>query len=172
MTYIPFHTERFLAETLPKIHPRPSDAFEAALHSRDLAYAFEGLHFGFLEQYHMDLEIIHAENIESEEYRIHWPTKTMYEVDVTKLRESRPELHQKLVHLRSCDAEKFLGREYLYTCAKKAAGDRVHKYERVNIEDLRKHLTPEEIAPYLIAKERVAAPEIITTEEAVRCGLV
>ena len=172
MTYTPFHTERFLAETLPQIHPRPADPFEAALHSRDLAYAFEEFHFGFLERYHLDLETIHAENIESEEYRIHWPTKTLYEVDVEKLRQNQPDLHRKLVHLRSYDAEKLLGRGYLYTCAKNTAGDRIRKYERVNIEDLRKHLTPEEIGPYLTVKKRVSAPEIITAEEALRCGLV
>ncbi|WP_338096811.1 hypothetical protein [Methanorbis rubei] len=157
--------------TLPQLHPRPNDAFEAALHSRDLAYAFEGFHFGFLEQYHLDIETIRAENVESAEYRIFHPTKTVYEVNVAKLRDALPEIHQKVVHLRSCDVEKFLGRGYLYACAKSAAGDRVTEYERVNLADLRKVLTPEEIGPYVVARERVAGPEIITAAEAKEHGM-
>ncbi|MDU9376840.1 hypothetical protein McpSp1_14740 [Methanocorpusculaceae archaeon Sp1] len=171
MTYTPFNTEHFLTATLPRIHPRPKDAFEAALHSRDLAYAFEGFHFGFLEQYHTDIEMIRAENCESVEYRIFWPTKTVYEVNVEKLRLDRPEIHEKIVHLRSSDAEKFLGRGYLYSCAKSVAGDRVVPYERVNLQDLRKHLAPEEMTAYVVAKERVAGPEIITAAEAEVYGL-
>ena len=60
MTYTQGHTERFLAETRPKRHQRPADTVEAALHSRDLAYAVEEGQFGGRERYHLDLETIHT----------------------------------------------------------------------------------------------------------------
>ncbi|HJK77698.1 MAG TPA: hypothetical protein O0Y06_08815 [Methanocorpusculum sp.] len=161
MTYTPFDPETFLATTLPRIHPRPADPYEAALHSRDLAYVFEEFHLGFIEQYHRDLEIISRENCESTEYRLFHGSKTIYKVNVAKLREDHPDIHQKIVYLRSCDAEKFLGRDTLYTAARERAGDRIVRYEQVNIDDLRKHLTAGELSRYLIATERPLTPEII-----------
>ena len=161
MTYTPFNPEAFLTTILPRIHPRPADPFEAALHSRDLAYVFEEFHLGFIEQYHRDLEILSAENCESSEYRLVHSSKITCKVDVAKLRADRPDIHQKIVYLRSCDAEKFLGRDVLYAAARDRAGDRITRYEQVNIEDLRKYLTPGELSGYLITTERPVAPEII-----------
>lgn len=82
-----------------------------------------------------------------------------------KLRADHPDIHSKIVHIRSCDAEKFLGRKYLYTCAKNAAGNRIHPYERTNLEDLRRHLGPAETAPYLLTRTKPLAPEILRTSE-------
>ena len=161
MTYTPFDPETFLTATLPQIHPRPADPFEAALHSRDLACVFEEFHLSFLEQYHADIQIIRSENAESREYRIHWPTRTTYTVDIAKLRADHPDLHQKLVHLRATDAEKFLGRDYLYQTAKQIAGDRITAYEKITIADLRKHLTPAELPHYLLTRDQPLTPEII-----------
>ena len=38
MTYTPLDPTTFLTTTLPKIHPRPADPYEAALRSRHLAH--------------------------------------------------------------------------------------------------------------------------------------
>ncbi|MCZ0860922.1 hypothetical protein O0S10_06740 [Methanocorpusculum sp. MG] len=162
MTYTPFDPEPFLTITLPRIHPRPSDPYEAALHSRDLAYIFEEFHLNFIEQYHKDLELITGENCESDEYQLIRRTRTTCKVNIPKLRTDHPDLHQQLVYLRATDAEKFLGRRYLYTAARDHAGDRITRYEQINIDDLRKHLTPAELPHYLTTTERPLTPEIIT----------
>lgn len=161
MTYTPFDPETFLTTTLPRIHPRPADPYEAALHSRDLAYVFEELHLNFIEQYHQDLETISSENCESDAYRLIRRTRTTYKVNIAKLREDHPDTHKKIVYLRSCDAEKFLGRDTLYTLTKERAGDRIVRYEQINIDDLRKHLTAGDLPRYLIATERPLTLEII-----------
>ena len=167
MTYTPFDPETFLTTTLPRIHPRPADAYEAALHSRDLAYVFEEFHLGFLEQYHADIQTIRDENCQSPAYRIIWPEKTYYEVDIQKLRTDHPDLHQKLVHLRATDAEKILGRDYLYQTAKDRLGTTIQDYEKITITDLKKHLSPRDLPGYLTQKTRPLPPEIIAKQEAV-----
>ncbi|HJK77385.1 MAG TPA: hypothetical protein O0Y06_00380 [Methanocorpusculum sp.] len=166
MTYTPFDTQTFLTTTLPRIHPRPADAYEAALHSRDLAYVFEELHLGFIEQYHTDIRTIRDENCQSTAYQIIWPEKTYYEVDIQKLRTDHPDLHQKLVHLRATDAEKILGRDYLYTAAKERLGTTIQTYEKITITDLKKHLTAHDLPHYLTPKTRPLSPEIIPRQEA------
>jgi len=166
MTYTPFDPKTFLNITLPRIHPRPKDPYEAALHSCDLAYIFEECRITYLEQYHADLWTIRSENCQSREYRLHWPTKTTYTVNVEKLRQDHPDLHQTLVYLKAADAEKFLGRSYLYNAAREHAGDRITPYEKITIHDLKKHLAPTELPHYLTAKEHTLDPVILTAAEA------
>ena len=166
MTYTPFDPKTFLTITLPRIHPRPKDPYEAALHSCDLAYAFEECRITCLEQYHADLLTIRSENCQSREYRIHWPTRTTYTVNVEKLRQDHPDLHRQLVYLKAADAEKFLGRSYLYNAARKYAGDRITPYEKITIHDLKQHLPPTDLPCYLTAKEHTLDPVILTAAEA------
>ncbi|MCZ0861587.1 hypothetical protein O0S10_10220, partial [Methanocorpusculum sp. MG] len=154
MTYTPFDPQPFLATTLPRIHPRPADPYEAALHSRDLAYIFEEFHLGFIEQYHTDIQTIRNENAQSTEYQIIWPEQTYYEVNIPKLQTDHPDLHQKLVHLRATDAEKILGRDHLYTAAKQLLGTTIRDYEKITITDLKKHLTARDLTTYLTPKTR------------------
>lgn len=162
MTYTPLDPTTFLTTTLPKIHPRPADPYESALRSRHLAYLFEECRLEFLEQYHAEIQTIRTENIQSREYRIIWPEKTYYQVNIPKLRTDHPDLHQKLVHLRPADAEKILGRDYLYQTAKQRLGTAIQTYEKITITDLKKHLTPRDLPGYLTQKTRPLPPEIIT----------
>jgi len=165
MTYTPFNPDPFLATTLPRIHPRPTDPYEAALHSRDLACVFKEFHLDFLEQYHTDLRTIRSENCESREYQIVWPEKTYYEVDIRKIRTDHPDIHQKLVHLRPFDAEKILGRDRLYQLAKETLGPAIADYEKITITDLKKYLTARDLPCYLTQKTRPLEAEIIPKQK-------
>ena len=128
----------------------------------------------------------------SDRFRLEVPVSRVRAVDVASLRESLPEVFSQVVFLRSCDAERFVGRRRLYELSCAAAGtdrvrpfervgrrrlyelscaaagtDRVRPFERVNVADLLRVLPPEEAERFVVVRERLMPVRVVCAEEGV-----
>ncbi|MCQ2355887.1 MAG: hypothetical protein MJ014_02545 [Methanocorpusculum sp.] len=166
MTYTPIDPKTFLTVTLPRIHPRPKSPYEAALHSCDLAYAFEECRITRLEQYHIDLLTIRSENCQSQEYRIHWPTRTTYTVNGEILRQDHPDIHRQLVCLKTADAEKIPRTQLPLQHSTEICRRPHHPLRKSHHTRPQTTPPPTELPHYLTAKEHTLDPVILTAAEA------
>lgn len=104
----------------------------------------------------------------SDRFRLEVPVSRVRAVDVGSLREGLPEVFSQVVFLRSCDAERFVGRRRLYELSCAAAGtDRVRPFERVNVADLLRVLPPEEAERFVVVRERLLPVRVVCAEEEV-----
>lgn len=146
-------------------HPEPADPFEHALWCSEMATVFEKLSIYFEDQYSQDINRIQTEHLTSDIYALHTPVSLHRVANVDKLRRELPEIYARIVFIRPYDAEKILGRRRLHELAQQAAGDRILPLELINISDLRRELTGEELPAYLKVLEKPHAPVIIRQDE-------
>lgn len=146
-------------------YPRPADPFETALWAKSLAAAFTELARIFETQHTAEIDKISIGHLTSDRYTLETPFTLHRIANVEKIRQNLPDIFEKVVFIRSCDAEKILGRRELYRLAKEAAPKRIRPLEQVNLTDLQNNLPKIELADYLTIIKKPQMPAIVPREE-------
>ncbi len=165
MTKLSLNPYLLFDEKIGPFYPEPCDPFESALWAAEFAEVFRQLAARFDKQHAAAIDRICIEGLTSAHYTIETPYLLTRIVDVGKLRRDLPEVFEKIVFIRSCDAEKILGRRHLYALAKTASPDRVLPLEQVNIGDLRQVLAESEIPGYIITVKKPQMQVIVSRED-------
>ncbi|MDV0441706.1 hypothetical protein [Methanorbis furvi] len=165
MTKVPINPGILFAEKIGIFYPEPCDPFENAIWAAEFAEVFRQLAERFEEQHAAVIDRICIEGLTSVHYTIETPYTLTRMVDIGKLRRNLPEVFEKIVFIRSCDAEKILGRKHLYELAKAASPDRVIAFEQVNLGDLRQVLAESEIPAYISVVKKPQLPMIVPLGE-------
>lgn len=158
-TSLPSPMEIFEQEILPN-HSEPLDQFERALWCSELVYVFKELLLEFEERYSREVGVIFREDLHSDVYTLETPVTLVRVVDVPKLRSEMPEVFSDIVYLRCSDAEKVLGRRYLYNLCKSGYPERIKALEWVNLGDLERVLASCEVGSYVRVVEKPGVPVV------------
>ena len=152
-------------EKIEPDYPQPIGSFETALWAKAFAETFTELARRFEAQYAAEVDRISMEHLTSDRYVLKTPYTLHHIADVRKIRQNLPDIFEKIVFIRSCDAEKILGRRTLYRLAKEAGPDRIRSLEQINLTDLRQALTEQELPSYYITVKKPGIPFIVPREE-------
>ena len=149
-----------LNDAVLPVFSRPSDPFAEAVWCTELEAAAGELARVMNRRFHDLVNRIAAEGLVSERYVVTFPAVAVRRVDVVRLREELPEVFDRVVYLRCCDAERILSRERLYALCCAEAGGRVPSLEQVNLGDLGRVLKGEEMDRYVIVEEKPCRPVV------------
>lgn len=141
--------------------PVPDDPYPRALWADQLEHATSQLSRLFNQHYHTTISLITKNNLTNPDYQLHLPTTPVRRINTTLLRQNHPDAYTKTAYLRATDAEHILGRTALYTLCKTADPARTDHLTRINIGDLAKILTPDELSPYILTDHKPARPQIL-----------
>lgn len=149
----------FEREVLP-LHPEPADTYEKALWCSELLHVFRELALEFEGRYSDTINLIFSENLVSDVYTIETPLTFVRFADVARLRQDMPEVFEDVAYVRSSDAEKILGRRFLYKLCQEKDKSRILPLEQVNLGDLEKVLTGDELRRYVKIKTKPGIPVV------------
>lgn len=146
-------------------YPCPPDPFETALWEKSFAETFTELARRFEAQYAAEIDNISINHLTSDRYILETPFTLHRIANVEKIRQNLPDIFEKVVFIRSCDAEKILGRRELYRLAKETAPKRIRPLEQVNLTDLQNNLPKTELTGYITTVKKPQMPAIVPREE-------
>lgn len=150
-----------LLHELSLIHPCPKDEFEACEWLSEMKFLCEEFSLHCSSEFNRLLEVIKDEDLSSDTFCIVTPEKAERRVDVSKLKAELFSVFDSIVHLKSSDAERFIGRRKLYELARDSIGEvRISPYERVNVQDLEAVLPKDEVCKFVKVVKKFGRPEV------------
>ncbi|MDV0442851.1 hypothetical protein [Methanorbis rubei] len=145
--------------------PRPENLFERAYWCTELEGSLHRLSLLFNEEFNTTVSQITAGNLTSPAYELRFPQVAVRRVNVPLLREEMPKMFSAVAYLRATDAERILSRKLLYELCLGSDPDRTASLAAVNIADLEKFLTRQEMDGFVLTDQKPLRPVIVKLGE-------
>ena len=142
-----------IRETLETAFPIPvENEYEDAFYCQQMAGSLTDLAKAYKRRFNETVDEIKAGGLLSEDFVLVLEESQKKEVDIQALRSGLPELFAEVVHIPAPDAVKLLSNRFIYEAVKTQIGDRITRYEAVNVDDLEARLPVAERSEYITMK--------------------
>jgi len=134
---------------LEAVFPVPKEEYAHVFYCQQMNSSLKDLAKVYTSQFSEGVSEIEAGGLLSDAFVLRKEIRMNREVDVPLLRKNLPELFQEIVHIKIGDATKLLSNRFIYEAVKKLIGDRITKYDEVNLADLEARLPEPELSEYV-----------------------
>lgn len=129
--------------------PVPMDEYEDAFYCQQMIRSLADLAKVYKRRFNETIDEINAGGLLSDAFILKLEENAKKEVNVPLLRNDLPDLFEEVVHISTSDAAKLLSNRFIYNEVKKLIGDRITKYDAVNVDDLEARLPEPEFSVYM-----------------------